>query len=629
MGDNRGKKRAGKPVAQPHRQVWTDNDRLNLLAYLNWCVQHNVEFNETVIRHLSEVLKKNFTSRQVRDKLHREWTKYGTCDKFEDLFALGTAGLNPMEDEDQEISRIMKGLHSPRLPYRLRSASLAFTTRSRSRSIAPEVKTEPSARQRSSSIPNYRSRRAKEKKRQLISSPRMDDQPVETSLTNHAAVSEDEDVDMQSENAVNEDDSELSSVILSDEFDLDPPIWPNITEESGESTSSSTETNQVSGGLKRLQALEKDLLTHQGYVFTLKNKMSEMQREIDEMRHRDRVARPDQYELQEENWILTQKVRAKDRLLQQFRGREMSMPGLYEANITTECGVLYHEIGDACKYICDIDPNEDFAEVQDHFHQSAQTWSLKVSGWDMERLLHHCHSEDIPKDKLLSSLVAAAVFDLIFQPILPEILALECPLLGEYRKFIYTKDGHKALQELDIICLRSLTSKDVFLGEVIPQKTKLLLEFIWDTLRFLLPPDNLQRAKPSAAYDETTPESTGLGNALSLAMELKSQLMCSTRRYKFIFIKPGERFNPSYMHQDDGNFSVSLSGKHHSSADRFGESAEVNFCLFPALYSAPRDDSSDSPERHFAGNYDECTTEARLEELSSLTLMSPAIVLLK
>jgi hypothetical protein len=190
------------------------------------------------------------------------------------------------------------------------------------------------------------------------------------------------------------------------------------------------------------------------------------------------------------------------------------------------------------------------------------------------------------------------------------------------------------LQELDIMCLSSLTSTDVFLQEVIPQKTKPLLEFIWETLRFLFLPDDLQRAKTSTTYDEAVPERTGLGNALSLAIKIKSQLLCSTKRYKFIFIKPGERFDTSYMHQDDGSFSVSFNGKKRKSKDHpsvigFGESAEVNFCLFPALYSVPVDDSRESPEQHFATNYEECMTEARPEELAFLTLMNPAIVLLK
>jgi hypothetical protein len=165
----KGLKRAGKPVAQAHRQAWTDEDRLNLLAYLNWCVQHNVEFNKTVIHHLNEVVKKDFTPRQVRDKLHREWMKYGKCDKFEDLFALGTAGLNPVEDEDKEISLIMKGLGSLRLPYRLRSASLAYTSRSPSRSVAREVTAEPTARQRSSTTANHHYPQAQKKRRHSVS----------------------------------------------------------------------------------------------------------------------------------------------------------------------------------------------------------------------------------------------------------------------------------------------------------------------------------------------------------------------------------------------------------------------------------------------------------------------------
>ncbi|SCV50619.1 related to hsp70 protein [Fusarium fujikuroi] len=86
---------------------WSTTDRLHLLAYLEWCVQHCVSFEITAPDYLENVTGKHFSEERIRRKLYSEWRAYGTCGNFSDLFELGTAGLSPLVGEEQEIFRKM------------------------------------------------------------------------------------------------------------------------------------------------------------------------------------------------------------------------------------------------------------------------------------------------------------------------------------------------------------------------------------------------------------------------------------------------------------------------------------------------------------------------------------------
>lgn len=138
---NRKSKRSAKLKPKPKgRLFWSDTDRLELLAHLNWCVQYDQKFESTAIDYLKKATGKEFTPRQIRDKLKREWTKSGTCDDFDDLFSLGTAGLE--EFKGQELQRFLEISSKFDPPAddqtwsrRLRSGSTVFPVRSRTLSV--------------------------------------------------------------------------------------------------------------------------------------------------------------------------------------------------------------------------------------------------------------------------------------------------------------------------------------------------------------------------------------------------------------------------------------------------------------------------------------------------------------
>ncbi|KAG7418429.1 hypothetical protein Forpe1208_v005322 [Fusarium oxysporum f. sp. rapae] len=83
--------------------VWSNSHRLELLAFLNWCVQQEKgpEFFTLVAGHLKQATKKIFTKLQIRQKLDREWRKRGTCNRFSRLYFQETDVLEPLGAEDQ------------------------------------------------------------------------------------------------------------------------------------------------------------------------------------------------------------------------------------------------------------------------------------------------------------------------------------------------------------------------------------------------------------------------------------------------------------------------------------------------------------------------------------------------
>ncbi|KAG7438704.1 hypothetical protein Forpi1262_v001872 [Fusarium oxysporum f. sp. raphani] len=82
--------------------LWSTTDRLQLLAYLNWCVKYCVNFKATAPGYLKKATGKHFSKERIRKKLCREWQYYGKCHKFNDIFELGTSAFSPLLGNEQE-----------------------------------------------------------------------------------------------------------------------------------------------------------------------------------------------------------------------------------------------------------------------------------------------------------------------------------------------------------------------------------------------------------------------------------------------------------------------------------------------------------------------------------------------
>lgn len=123
--NRRSKRPAKRKLAE--RIFWSTTDRLQLLAYLDWCVQYSVEFELTAPGHLENATGKHFSKERIHKRLYKEWQKYGICDKFSDLFELGTAGFSPLVGEEEEnFHKIFRSINPARESRRTRSRSLGL-----------------------------------------------------------------------------------------------------------------------------------------------------------------------------------------------------------------------------------------------------------------------------------------------------------------------------------------------------------------------------------------------------------------------------------------------------------------------------------------------------------------------
>lgn len=118
-------------------RVWSNSNRLQLLAYLNWCATYGENLLPTAGEHLKRVTGDDFTQTQIRRKLRHEWEHRGLCDKFDDVFIQGTPSLDLPDEEQNEIQSIFTGLFHG--PHGLRGST--WETRTRSGAAQNMVKT--------------------------------------------------------------------------------------------------------------------------------------------------------------------------------------------------------------------------------------------------------------------------------------------------------------------------------------------------------------------------------------------------------------------------------------------------------------------------------------------------------
>jgi hypothetical protein len=119
------------------RQLWCEDDLLELLAWLDYTLQHDdINFLATAVDHLKESRQKDFSLAQIQDKLRRQWTDYGSNDpslaglSWKDIYVRGSSclALDPHEKEIIEsiLQNLEEGYNNIRLfnSRRLRSRSI-------------------------------------------------------------------------------------------------------------------------------------------------------------------------------------------------------------------------------------------------------------------------------------------------------------------------------------------------------------------------------------------------------------------------------------------------------------------------------------------------------------------------
>ncbi|RSL46161.1 hypothetical protein CEP53_010443 [Fusarium sp. AF-6] len=609
-----------KTVVRKDGRVWSDSSRLQLLAYLNWCVTYRGNLLPTAGDHLRRVTGNSFTETQIRQKLRREWQNHGLCDNFNEVFTQGTPSLNLSDQEQMEIQSIFSGLRHG--PHELRSNTRETQTRSRA---APNT---------------VRTSKAKSPAIRLKVTNKNSPIRPETSpqLLDYNAGDEGDGDSAVNLIEVPTTESELSSLC---------PSFLSVPQ-SQTPTSSPVPSEKPSGDIA---ALQDEVLKLKGHNLTLQNRVSVLETDHAEIRHLRESEKGDDIKYCTRMiYILEKRNKAKSTHSRNVKDFQAGRRRLPESTIMQEYTALYSSIINESQAFCEDDESPRIRNNNEDAHP-ARGWAMTASGWDLYPLLCYYNTEAIPSSRLVAALVGAGIFDLVFERAFPDVLGVESPLMDGYRRHILVKDGLEALHMADLAALESFTQRDVdgkarLKNQMIEEKAEHLSKFMLQSLSFCItawnrqartpdydshmeeanldndldmeevPTDDDPDIKEAPTHDDLGTEemSPDLEDPLRKALNLKFSLTTSMTRLKFYFFLPGHCFDETSMEKDDMS----------------SDGCSVKLCLLPALFSVPRsrlDTRIEESRWEVETRYDRCLTEAREDEVASLRLVAKAVVL--
>ncbi|KAF5649979.1 hypothetical protein F52700_418 [Fusarium sp. NRRL 52700] len=622
--NNRKSRRRPRSKAT-ERILWGTNDRLQLLAYLNWCVQYCVKFEVTAPGYLEKVTGKHFSKERIRQKLYKEWQAFGTCDKFNDLFELGTAGLTPLVGEEQENFNKMFASISPAQQARCtRSRSLGLAGQSGTMSVPRSIYSISSSREPNEMLTprHVNSKVVPERPRQKTKA-KSSLGPTRMASSNN--LSEDELArDDDKERVKSEDESELSTIpspeISSPE--LQPaPVIPDSQEEA------MTDISRVQSNSSmevRLRQSEADLVKQKSYSMTLENRISEIKRRNHDLEHCIRLASSAQGNHEEECRLrevissLKDKLDRERLLTKSYEDLEADRLGFLNTSLRAEYENLHSNIRDTSSMICHLSLDDALLEQRTDFSYLADNWARRIGGHDLGSLLDYCETAQVPKKVILASLLTAGIFELVLQEVFPAFLAADSPLLDQYRKHVETQIGWNALQRLDVISIKSLLSAKDVKNRIISERSEWLSSLMIQNLSYFLPHESRDITRRLPHNEPEAETLSDMRSTLHHALKFKIELMLSVKQLKYLFFRPGTLF-------DEGKMEVGQS----QVGDVGLLSREVKMCILPALFTISEACKETSVEEaSFSASYSKALAEVTDGDMESLVLVEKAIVFL-
>ncbi|KAH7182072.1 hypothetical protein DER46DRAFT_521548 [Fusarium sp. MPI-SDFR-AT-0072] len=623
---NNRKSRRSTRSKPTERIFWSTTDRLQLLAYLNWCVQYCVKFEVTAPGYLEKATGKHFSKERIRQKLYKEWRNYGTCKKFNDLFELGTAGLLPLVGEEQEIfHKMITSMNPAQEARRTRSRSLGLAARSGTLSAPRSIYSISSSRE-----PNELSTPQAGNSNVVPERPRQKTKAKSslgpTRMASNNDLSEDELAgDNNTDKVKSEDESELSTIASPELLDIELQLAPTIPDSQEDTITVISQAESNSSTEVRLRQSEADLLKQKSYSVTLENRISELERRNHDLEHCRRLASSAQGNHEEEIRLrevissLKDKLDRERLLMKNYEELEADRLGFLNTSLRADYETLHSNIRDTSSTICHLSLDDTLPEQRTGFSHLANNWAGRIGGRDLGSLLGHCETVQIPKKFILASLLAAGIFELVLEKVFPAFLAADSPLLDQYRKHIETQSGWNALQQLDVISIKSLLSdKDVKNG-IISERSEWLSSLMLQNLSCFLPPESRVITHRLSRNEPKTETISDMTSTLHHALKFKIELMLSVKRLKYLFFRPGTLFNAEKMEVVKSQAGdIALLGQ------------EVKICLLPALFtnSEAANETGVEEESSFRANYSKALAEVTDEGIESLVVVEKAIVFL-
>ncbi|KAF5979193.1 hypothetical protein FBULB1_5836 [Fusarium bulbicola] len=580
MAKVRSKKAKKQPATRGRDgHVWSNTQRLELLAFLSWCFQHNNSdhFSTFVSRHLLQATSQRFTKLQVRKKLHGEWRKHGMCEKFTNLYSLGTAGFEPFGAEDQreiDLTSLRLEKKPPMVGRYLRSASLALTS-SRADPARTRQLREHGAPSAPSSLPKSQAVNA--------SSYQTRSQTIFFSLRGEqeAHLKQDE---FPRPDSADVSDSEESELSLPPPLDPEPDRLGTILQSQEAESSSETQLPPSPSLKTKLRIAEEELLKAQGRELTFMNRTSELEADLKDRHHCERSEPIDPVESRRQISLLKTRVSSLEKL-------GGTIPSIY-----------------------DLSPDDHLPKQRPGFSQLAQSWAKRIFGIDMSALLAYAHDADVPKDKLVAAILTAGIFHLLFKSDFPEMLSMDSPFFTEYTRLVSISAGRDKAQKIELAAIKQAFANEQVKNKRLHDKGRCLSSIILRTIDFFMPSSchGMSESSFNSLSDDEKSALTALEYGLAHALQIKVELALPDRRIRYFFFKPGALFDGDLMEGGMSQIGVPVNGR-------------LKLYVSPALFSAPDGDGEGEDSRF--GGHREGMIEAETSELESLVRVAKARVL--
>lgn len=283
--------------------------------------------------------------------------------------------------------------------------------------------------------------------------------------------------------------------------------------------------------------------------------------------------------------------------------------------------------------------SDELPSLESSFGPSAHSWTTRAFGKSIRLCIYSVSNREFRKEGLLRGLVAAAINELIFEPVFPHMFNLHSQDTNFYRKYIVVQreyqivsrmihanaftDGTEDLHHADHHVLKEL-ARDKQTAMIEPTAND-LADRISKSLEGLLSTKEDQPAQQEdldGDFEMLFPESDvdttilHLRSVLSQALSLKLDLTMHMNRLRFFFFKPNDIWDAQNMKLDNPSFQPD-------------EGSSIKACISPAIYVAPkREISRDEAILEFDTRFNTYFLEATEEEVKTLELVSQAIVLL-
>ncbi|KAK8116337.1 hypothetical protein PG984_012839 [Apiospora sp. TS-2023a] len=356
---------------------------------------------------------------------------------------------------------------------------------------------------------------------------------------------------------------------------------------------------------------------------TLVGRLHEALQKVDELHHCARAADPTQtLTLSHENIFLKKQLLSLETARQNSGLIRTGNLGPSRKDISTELDLIEDSIADACASLswCSrvLDqPNETTNSV---LSQLTST----LCGLGFESFVAHCKQHRIGMVDVLRSLVATALWALVWRHPLEETVAEESPILRHHKKQVSAIYGPHALHRVELLAYNSLVAEPHFDTHFVAGHTESLLGYMCHILEPLLDSEPKQLDGNELGISDSAPPAL-FEDVMKRTIELAAKLHLTDRRCIWKFFQPGSNFDPQAMKPvERTSVDTASSGTSHQARQAPSRDVEtVQLCIFPAFYVSKilgSRASSDGNER---------TTMSASDDLSDYQLVAKGLVLIR